>query len=205
MKRDPEQASAYRMMRHYEDSRKRSDQIRNQLRGSLALAFPELNELFQDLTSKTALSLLEKSSTPGKIKALGTRHFLHRWRGRRGPMGRKYFESVYELAKASIGVEDPTGRLAQEIKAQASEFRHALEVQERWFQRAEELLKPRQDYRLVGTIPGIGLHRSEERYAVQDAVIAPQIQPIRFCQRDRCRWHTVSSTVSVDLAPCRGE
>ncbi|MCP3958991.1 MAG: IS110 family transposase, partial [bacterium] len=47
VKRDPEQAVAYRILRHYEDCRKRTDQIRNQLRSSLALAFPELNELFK--------------------------------------------------------------------------------------------------------------------------------------------------------------
>ncbi len=156
VKRDPEQAAAYRMMRHYEDSRKRSDQIRNQLRVSLAVAFPELNERFEDLSCKTALSFLEKNPTPGKIKALGPQRFLHRWRGRRGPMGRKYFEDLYELAKSSIGVADPTGCLALEIQAQAGEFRHALEVQQRWFERAEELLASRPDYQLVRTIPGIG-------------------------------------------------
>ncbi len=156
VKRDPEQATAYRMMRHYEHSRKRCDQIRNQLRVSLALAFPELNERFADLTCKTALSFLEKNPTPGKIKALGPQRFLQRWRGRRGPMGRKCFEDLYALAKTSIGVADPTGRLALEIQAQAREFRHALEVQERWLERAEELLAPRPDYQLVRTIPGIG-------------------------------------------------
>ncbi len=156
VKRDPEQAAAYRMLRHYEDSRKRSDQIRNQLRASLAVAFPELNERFQDLTSKTALSFLEKNPTPSKIKALGPQRFLQRWRGRRGPMGRKYFEDLYGLAKVSIGVADPAGHLALEIRIQAGEFRHALEVQERWFGRAEELLAPRPDYQLVRTIPGIG-------------------------------------------------
>ncbi len=156
VERDPEQAAAYRLMRRYEDSRKRSEEIRNQLRGSLALAFPELNERFQDLTGKTALSFLEKNPTPNKIKALGPQRFLHRWRGRRGPMGRKYFEELYELAKKSIGVADPTGHLALEIQTQAGEFRHALEVQERWFEMAEDLLEARPDHQLVRTIPGIG-------------------------------------------------
>ena len=156
VKRDPEQAAAYRLMRRYEDSRKRSDQTRNQLRESLAVAFPELNERFEDLTCKTVLSFLEKNPTPGKIKALGPQRFLKRWRGRRGPMGRRYFEDLYALAKTSIGVADPRGRLALEIQAQAGEFRHCLEVQERWFSMAEALLAQRPDYQLVRTIPGIG-------------------------------------------------
>ena len=72
VERDPEHAAAYRLMRHYEDSRKRSDEIRNQLRSSLALAFPELNERFQDLTGKTALSFLEKNPTPSQDQGPGT-------------------------------------------------------------------------------------------------------------------------------------
>jgi len=173
VERDPEHAAAYRIIRHYEDSRKRSDEIRNQLRGTLALAFPELNERFQDLTGKTALSFLEKNPTPSKIKALGPQRFLLRWKGRRGPMGRKYFEDLYELAKTSIGIEDPTGRLALEIQTQAGEFRHALEAQQRWFEMAEELLEPRPDYQFVRTIPGIG-----RKLAV--GLLACVAQPVDF-------------------------
>ena len=156
VERDADQAVAYRMMKYYDDCRQRMDQIRNQLRCTLALAFPELNELFQDLTGMTALSFLEKNPTPRQIKALGPKRFLQRWRGRRGPMGKRYFEALYELAKSSIGVDDPTGSLAREIQTLAAEFRRALAAKEHWFEQAQALLSSRRDYEIVRSVPGIG-------------------------------------------------
>lgn len=84
VEQDPELESVYRRMQHYEDSRKRTGQIRNQLRALIGLAFPELNAYFKKLHAKTALAFLLQNPTPGSILRLDREAFLQRWRGHHG-------------------------------------------------------------------------------------------------------------------------
>lgn len=155
VERDPELESVYRLMQHYEDSRKRSGQIRNQLRALIGLAFPELNEHFKKLHAKTALPFLLQNPTPESIRRLGHEAFLERWRGPHGCWGRRFFTQLYELATQSIGIADPDGRLEGEIRLLAGEFQHALAIQEQWFQEALAVVQGRRDFQLLLTVPGI--------------------------------------------------
>ena len=156
LERDAEHEAAYRLMQHYAASRRRSAQIRNQLRAVLALAFPELNERFRHLDGKTALAFLAKNPTPASIRRPGRQRFLTRWRGPHGRWGHKFFEELYELAKHSIGLEEPTGSFEAEIQTLVAEFRRALEDQEHWFQQALARLEHRPEYPLLLSIKGIG-------------------------------------------------
>ncbi len=156
VEREPALESAHRLMQHYEDSRHRSGQIRNQLRASLSLVFPELNELIKKLDGKTAQAFLIKNPTPGSIRRLEREAFLERWRGRHGQWGRRWFDQLYELAGRSIGVADPQQSFEFEIRLLTEEFQRALAIQEQWFQRALSLIEAREDFQLVVDIPGIG-------------------------------------------------
>lgn len=155
VERDPELESVYRLMQHYEDSRKRSGQIRNQLRALIGLAFPELNEHFKKLHAKTALAFLLQNPTPESIRRPGREAFLKRWRGRHGCWGRRFFAQLYELATQSIGIADPQGHLESEIRLLAEEFQHALAIQEQWFQEALAVVQGRLDFQLLLSMPGI--------------------------------------------------
>jgi transposase len=155
VERAPHLESAYRLMRHYEDSRKRSGQIRNQLRALIGLAFPELNERFKKLHAKTALDFLLQNPTPESIRRLGREAFLERWRGPHGRWGRRFFVQLYELATRSIGIADPDGHLEGEIRLLAKEFEHALAIQEQWFQEALAVVQGCWEFQLLRTLPGI--------------------------------------------------
>ena len=92
IRRDPQQEAAYRFLQHYEDSKKRCTQIRNQLRALLSLAFPELNPRLRRLDGATALVLLAKNPTPASIRRLGRQRFLQRYQGSHGRWGREHFD-----------------------------------------------------------------------------------------------------------------
>ena len=92
------------------------------------LAFPELNARIKKLDGKTALEFLARNPTPASIRQLGPKRFLARWRGPRGRWGRKHFEQLYELAKASIGLPDETGALLVEIRTLVQELRWQLQA-----------------------------------------------------------------------------
>ena len=156
VRREPELESAYRMMKHYEDSRNRAVGIRNQLRALLHLAFPELNARIKKLDGKTALEFLARNPTPASIRQLGPKRFLQRWRGPRGRWGRKHFEQLYELAKSSIGLPDETGALLVEIRTLVQELRWQLQTQQSWFEKARGFVEGRPEFALVQGIHGIG-------------------------------------------------
>jgi transposase len=156
VEREAKLEAAYRMMHHYEDSCKRSGQIRNQLRAVLAVAFPELNERFKKLDSNTALAFLAKNPTPDSIRCLGPKRFLERWRGRHGCWGRAFFAELYELAKHSIGVQDVERSYELEIRSLAEEHSQALQTQQQWFERARALVEDHDHFALLLSIKGIG-------------------------------------------------
>jgi transposase len=156
IQREEKLEAAYRMMHHYEDSCKRSGQIRNQLRSILALVFPELNERFKKLDGKTALAFLAKNPTPKSIRRLGPKRFLQRWRGQHGRWGHEFFAEVYGLAKTSIGVQDRERSFEVEIRFLVEELRQALETQERWFELALGWVEDHPHFALLTSIKGIG-------------------------------------------------
>jgi transposase len=68
VERDDELNSAYRLMRRHMGLKKRVSQIRNQLRGAIHLAFPELNDCINDITQPTSLRFWQSNPTPESEK-----------------------------------------------------------------------------------------------------------------------------------------
>jgi transposase len=156
--RDAELTAAYRLMRRHMAVKKRVHRLRNQLRGALHLAFPELNGMIKDLTMPTSLRFLQASPTPASILRTGRQRFLDRWKPRRrsGQWSQAKFAQIYDLAKQSIGLKDPHRMDAFEIKALAADLADAVEKTQIWLDKAIALVEHRDDLQLLLTMPRIG-------------------------------------------------
>jgi transposase len=158
VERDPELRAAYRLMQRHMALKKRVSQLRNQLRAAIHLAFPELNLLMKDLTQPTALRFLQANPTPESILRNGRTRFLDKWQPRRrcGQWRPEAFHRIYDLAKASIGLQDAYRIDEFEIKTLADDWVDTLTTQQLWLDKAIELLKHRADYQLLLQLPRIG-------------------------------------------------
>ena len=158
VERDPELQAAYRLMQRSMALKKRVSQLRNQLRAALHLAFPELNPLMKDLTQPTALRFLQANPTPESILRHGRTHFLEQWQPRQrcGQWRPETFHRIYDLATASIGLQDLARLDEFEIKMLADDLVDALTKQQLWLDKAIALLAHRADYQLLVQLPRIG-------------------------------------------------
>lgn len=158
VERDPELKATYRLMRRHMALKKRVSQLRNQLRASIHLAFPELNPLLRDLTQPTALRFLQANPTPESILRNGRRRFLEKWQPRRrcGQWRPKTFQQLYDLAQHSIGLTDPYRIDEFEITTLAHDLADALAKQQLWLTQAIELLDHRLDFQRLMQLPRIG-------------------------------------------------
>jgi transposase len=156
--RDPALQAAYRLRQRYMALKKRVSQLRNQLRAAIHLAFPELNALLKDLTQPTALRFLQTNPTPDSILRHGRPHFLEQWQPRQrcGQWRPELFHRIYDLATASIGLQDPARLDEFEITMLADDLADALIKQQLWLDTALALLAPRADYQLLLQLPRIG-------------------------------------------------
>jgi transposase len=156
--RDAELQAAYRLMQRHMALKKRVGQLRNQLRAAIHLAFPELNPLVKDLTQPTALRFLQANPTPESILRHGRTRFLAQWQPRQrcGQWRPETFHRLYDLAQASIGLQDPSRLDEFEITTLGGDLVDALTKQQLWLDKAIELLAQRTDYQLLVQLPRIG-------------------------------------------------
>jgi len=156
--RDPELKAAYRLMQRHMALKKRVRQRRNQLRAALHLAFPELHPLIQDLTQPTALRFLQTPPTPATVLHNGRTGFLEQCQRRRrcGQWRSDTFNTIYDLAPASIGRTDPYHLDAFEITALAQDLADALAKHQMYLDKVLERLAHRPAFQLLLTLPRIG-------------------------------------------------
>lgn len=156
--RDPELKAAYRLMQRHMALKKRVSQLRNQLRAAIHLAFPELNPLMKDLTQPTALRFLQANPTPASVLRHGCTRFLEQWQPRQrcGQWRPETFHRIYDLAQASIGLQDPSHLDEFEITTLAGDLVDALTKAQLWLDKVIELLAHRADYQLLVQLPRIG-------------------------------------------------
>jgi transposase len=156
--RDPELKAAYRLRQRHMALKKRVSQLRNQLRAAIHLAFPELNPLVKDLTQPTALRFLQANPTPASVLRHGRTHFFAQWQPRQrcGQWRPETFHHIYDLAQASIGLQDPARLDEFEITTLAGDLVDALTKAQLWLDKAIALLAHRADYQLLVQLPRIG-------------------------------------------------
>jgi len=158
VKRDDQLQASYRLMRRHASLEKRITRIRNQMRGTLHMAFPELQEELGKITMPTALRFLRSNPTPASILRQGRSRFLERWKPRRrcGQWKRDRFERIYELAKTSIGLKDPLRMTEYEIREQAEDLADAVAKSKAWKDKAISLLEGRADFKHLLQLPRMG-------------------------------------------------
>src|SRR5262249_17253384 len=156
--RDPDLKAAYRLMQRHMALKKRVSQLRNQLRASIHLAFPELNPLIKDLTQPTALRFLQTTPTPATVLSHDRIHFLEQWQPRRrcGQWRADKFHTIYDLAQDRIGLTAPYRLNEFEITALAHDLADALAKHQMYLDKVLELLAHRPDFQLLVTLPRIG-------------------------------------------------
>jgi transposase len=158
VERDPERRAAYRLRPRHMALKKRVSQLRNQLRAAIHLAFPALNPLMTDLTQPTALRFLHANPTPESILRNGRTRFLEQWQPRRrcGQWRPETFHRLYDLAKASLGLQAASRIDEFASKTLAGDLGDALTNQQLWLAQAIALLAHRADYQLLWQRPRIG-------------------------------------------------
>jgi transposase len=156
--RDPELKAAYRLMQRHMALKKRVSPLRNQLRAAIHLAFPALTPRVKALTQPTALRFLQAHPTPASVLRHGRTHFFAQWQPRQrcGQWRPETFHHSYDLAQASIGLQDPTRLDECESTPLAGDLVEALTKAQRWLDKAIELLAQRADDQLLGQLPRIG-------------------------------------------------
>src|SRR5262245_17538979 len=138
--------------------KKRGSQLRNQLRAAIHLAFPALNPLVKDLTQPTAWRFLPATPTPASVLRNGRTHFLAQGhpRQRCGQWRPATFHRLYDLAQASIGLQDSSRLDEFEMTTWAGDLVDALTKAQLWLDKAIALLEHRADYQRLVQLPRIG-------------------------------------------------
>jgi transposase len=156
--RDAALQAAYRLMQRPMALKKRVGQLRHQLRAAIHLAFPALNPLMQDLTQPTAVRFLQANPTPASILRHGRTRVLEQWQPRQrcGQWRPETFHRLYDLAQASIGLQNPSRTDEFESTTLVGDLVDALSKQPLWLDKAIELLAHRADYQRLVQLPRIG-------------------------------------------------
>jgi transposase len=156
--RDPERKAAYRLMPRHMALKKRVSQLRNHLRAAMHLAFPARNPRMKDLTPPTAWRCLQANPPPESVLRNGRPRFLAQWQPRQrcGQWRPETFHGIYDLAQASLGLQDPSRLDECESTTLAGDLGDALTKAQLWLDRAIELLAHRADDQLLLQRPRIG-------------------------------------------------
>jgi hypothetical protein len=156
--RAPALTAAYRLMPRHMALKQRGSQLRNQLRAALHLAFPALHPLVQDLTQPTAVRCLPANPTPASVRRHGRTRFFAQWQPRQrcGQWRPETFHRLYDLAQASLGLQDPSCLDECESTPLANDLVDALTKQPWWLDKAIALLAHRADSPLLVQLPRSG-------------------------------------------------
>jgi hypothetical protein len=138
--------------------KKRISRVRNHIRGALHLAFPELNNEINNLTMPTSLRFLQSNPTPESVMRNGRKRFMKKWQPRKkcGQWKPDKFSRIYDLAKQSIGLQDPQRIDEFEIKTMTNDLADALDKSQLWLDKAIELVHHRDDFDRLLSLPRIG-------------------------------------------------
>lgn len=109
-------AELRRLSQARERSIKRRTALFNQLQHIVCLVFPEFLDLMKDIKTKSALYLLRNFPTPQSVLEYDMESMIDTLRKiSRGKVGRKRIETLYALAKHTIGIDQGQEGLAFEI------------------------------------------------------------------------------------------
>lgn len=144
------------LTRLLESVKKDITRISNVMSADLAEVFPEFLNFFPDITSKTALALLEKYSTPENLVKSGLEDVLNTMeKCSRNHYKRKDAEKLLELASSSIGIPDD-GSLAFRIRENVIRLKAEQKSMREIEVKIIESTKGNDDVQRIDDIRGIG-------------------------------------------------
>ena len=156
--RDPALRAADRVMQRPMALTKRVSPLRHQLRAAVPRAFPALNPLRKDRTQPTAWRFWPVHPTPEPMLRHGRTRCLAKWPPRRrcGQWRPETCHRSYDLANASIGLQDADRLDEFELTTRAGDLVEALTKHPLWLDKVLELLAQRADSQLLWPLPRIG-------------------------------------------------
>ena len=144
--------------------------ISNVMSADLAEVFPEFLDFFPDITSSTALALLEKYSIPENLVKSGMEDVLNTMKKcSRNHYKREDARKLLELAENSVGIPDD-GTFAFRIKENVKRIRAELNILKEIEAKIIESTKGNDDVQRIDDIRGIG--------SVNAAAMVSEIGPI---------------------------
>ncbi len=139
-----------------ESVKKNVTRISNMMSADLAEVFPEFIDVFPDLTSKTALAMLEKYSVPGNIVKSGIEDVFNTMRKcSKNHLKRTDAERILELAANTVGIPDDGSR-AFRIRENVKRLRAELESIEEIEAKTLDATKDNEGVKMIDDINGIG-------------------------------------------------
>ncbi len=129
----------------------------NMMSADLAEVFPEFLDFFPDITSKTALAMLERYPVPEIMVKSGMEDILNTMRKcSRNHFKRADAQKILEMAASSVGIPDD-GTFAFRIRENVNRIKAELETLKKIEGKIIESTKDNDDVRRVDDIRGIGL------------------------------------------------
>lgn len=130
--------------------------FRNLLRNAVGIVFPELEKYFKDIEALTTLTILEKYPVTSMITAAEKTEFVDYIKKQNPHFSHKRINEIYELAKTSVGIIGEDDSLTYEIQWILDALQQIkLKIAE-LNQKIDAIVKDRDDYQLLLTIPGVG-------------------------------------------------
>lgn len=130
--------------------------LRCRLRGAVGYIFPELEHYFKDILAKSTMIILKDCPFPSEIKKMGRSRFVSLLARGNPTLSRKRVAEIYELANQSVGITGEEKATLFEIKLLLDELEALQKNIAEVNARVHNIVRDRDDYHLLITIPGVG-------------------------------------------------
>ncbi len=130
----------------------------NQLGSLVFSVFPELGDIFSDLTGATCRQLLERCPLPEDIVALGASglgQFISK--ASRGIFGQSKAQEIYDAAQRSIGVQEGSRYKARDIRQLVADINRQAEYIRETEKLMRESLSELEEGRCLLSVKGLGV------------------------------------------------
>jgi len=130
--------------------------LRCRLRGAVGYIFPELEHYFKDILAKSTMIILKDCPFPSQIKKMRRSRFASLLARENPTLSRKRVAEIYELANQSVGITGEEKATLFEIKLLLDELEALQKNIAEVNARVHNIVRDRDDYHLLITIPGVG-------------------------------------------------
>lgn len=132
--------------------------IKNKIHRWLDIYFPEYNQVYADIESKSGLLILKEYALPKDIAELGSKNIVERWKQAKfKAVGLNRAKKLEEAAKSSIGCKNIVSSAKLEIKLLIEEYEYKLNQLEVVKEELNSLAEKIPALKEIVKIKGVGL------------------------------------------------